>query len=1031
MLAYLALNPGPQSRGRLAARFWPDVLDESARASLRVALTELRQALGPAAGYVVATRDTVALEGAELRVDARAFQRALDDGDVARALEACGAPILDGFDEEWAIEAREEYAHRLAGALESAAAAALDPAEAVRLTRAEIALDPLAEAPNRQLIERLAATGDRGAALSAGRQFAERLRAQLGIAPSRETRDLIDELRREEPEPVPAPPGLAARSYETVFVGRRAELARLGACWGGVQMHRDRRIAVVAGEPGIGKTRLAHRFASAALEEGATVLLGRCSEEPLAPFEPYTEALAQAGVAEALMPSSGPGDSGARHRLFDAVDRVLTDLAARAPLLLVIDDFHWADRGSLLLTSFVLRSSRPGPILLLGTYRDTELGRHTPLTSALGELKQGGALDRIDLRGLPLDDVATLARSILGTDEIAARVHARTDGNAFFVEEVLRELAEAGPHAVPESVRHAVGVRLSRMGDEANELIAAAAILGLEHDARALQTTAGLQADRAEAALDEILRARLLRPASNPRRFEFAHALVREAVLDECNVLRRARLHRRAADALAELGEEHHLEEIAMHLFEAASTADARLAAEMLVRAGHRALDRLAYEDAAERFDRALQALELAGAEDDAGPVLLARGDGLLRAGEPEAARAAFSAARALALRRADDALLAEAALGFAGLGIAIVDLDPEAITRLEEALERVEDGPLRARVQARLAVELYYAPDRTRSDLHSAAAVAATRASGDTGALASALSARHVALWRPDRIEERLSVADEMIAAARGASDRHAELQARNWRVADLFELGEMRAWRDETARHARLAEELRLPAFQWYTPLWAATEAMLAGRYEDAERLSADAEDAGMRAGDRNARVFAGIVRFSSALEREAFDEMDIAFVEDRIANSPAGVAYRGGYTWMLAGLGETERAREQLHAAMELTHAFDANWLSFQAELAEASVLLGDATFATTLYERLAPYAGRPVTAGRAACSFGAVDRTLGRLADLLGRKDHAIRHLQDAIQLNDTFGCVVWRTRAERDLSRLVRDEPLVG
>ena len=468
-----------------------------------------------------------------------------------------------------------------------------------------------------------------------------------------------------------------------------------------------------------------------------------------------------------------------------------------------------------------------------------------------------------------------------------------------------------------------------------------------------------------------------------------------------------------------------------MHLFEAASTADARLAAEMLVRAGHRALDRLAYEDAAERFDRALQALELAGAEDDAGPVLLARGDGLLRAGEPEAARAAFSAARALALRRADDALLAEAALGFAGLGIAIVDLDPEAITRLEEALERVEDGPLRARVQARLAVELYYAPDRTRSDLHSAAAVAATRASGDTGALASALSARHVALWRPDRIEERLSVADEMIAAARGASDRHAELQARNWRVADLFELGEMRAWRDETARHARLAEELRLPAFQWYTPLWAATEAMLAGRYEDAERLSADAEDAGMRAGDRNARVFAGIVRFSSALEREAFDEMDIAFVEDRIANSPAGVAYRGGYTWMLAGLGETERAREQLHAAMELTHAFDANWLSFQAELAEASVLLGDATFATTLYERLAPYAGRPVTAGRAACSFGAVDRTLGRLADLLGRKDHAIRHLQDAIQLNDTFGCVVWRTRAERDLSRLVRDEPLVG
>ncbi len=1030
VLALLALNPGPQPRGRLAARFWPDVLDESARASLRVALTELRQALGPAAGYLVATRETVALAGPDLRVDVREFQLRIDDGTPARALDACSAPILDGFDEEWAIEAREDHAHRLAAALESAAADAADPAEAVQLTRAEVALDPLAEAPNRRLIERLAATGDRAAALSAGRQFAERLRAQLGIAPSRGTRALLDELRREEPDPVRPPPGLT-RAYETVFVGRRAELARLRACWGGVQMHRDRRIAVVAGEPGIGKTRLAHQFASAALEEGATVLLGRCSEEPLAPFEPYTEALGQAGVAEVLTPSGGADDTGARHRLFDAVDAALADLAARAPLLLAIDDFHWADRGSLLLTSFLLRSSRPGPILMLGTYRDTELGRYTPLTAALGELKQGGALDRVDLHGLAVDDVATLARSMLGTEEPAPRVHARTDGNAFFVEEVLRELAESGPHVVPESVRHAVGVRLSRMGDGANELIAAAAILGLEHDAHALRATAGLRADDAEAALDEILRARLLRPISSSRRFEFTHALVREAVLDECNVLRRGRLHRRAADALTELGEERHLEEIAMHLFEAASTADARRAAEMLVRAGHRALERLAYEDAAERFDRALQALQLAGAENDAGPVWLARGDALLRAGEPEAARAAFSTARALALRAADNRLLGEAALGFAGLGIAIVDLDAEAIARLEEALERIDDRPLRSRVQARLAVELYYAPDRTRSDAHSAEAVATARASGDATALASALSSRHVALWRPDRIEERLSVADQMIAAARDAGDRHAELQAHNWRVTDLFELGDMTAWREEATRHARLAEELRLPSFQWYTPLWAATEAMLAGRYEDVERLSAEAEQAGLSAGDRNAAVLGSIVRFCARLEREAFNETDLAFVKDKVANSPAGIAYRGGYTWILAGLGETERARAELHATMELPHAFDANWLSLQVELAEASALIGDTTFAASLYERLAPYAGRPVTAGRAACSYGAVDRSLGGLARLLGREPDAVRHLKDAIQLNDAFGARVWRARAERDLSEVVRNGPLAS
>ncbi len=960
VLAYLALNPGPQQRSQLAARFWPDVLDESARASLRVALTELRQALGQAATYVVATRDTVALEGPDLTVDARDFQQAVDERDPVRALEACGVPILDGFDADWAYEARDEHAHRLGRALELAAAKA-DQSEAVRLTRAQVALDPLAEAPNRRLIERLAASGDRAAALAVGRQLAQRLRTQLGVPPSPQTRALLDDLRRTEPAPVRPPPSLS-RAYETAFVGRRAELERLLASWGGVQMHADRRIVLIAGEPGIGKTRLAHHFASGVLAKGATVLLGRCSEEPLAPFEPFAEALAWAGVGDALEPG-GADDSGARHRLFEAVDSALAGLAAETPLLLVLDDFHWADRGTLLLTSFVLRANRRSPLLLLGTYRDTELGRRTPLTAALADLKRIGALDRIDLRGLGLDDVATLARAALGTDEIAPRVHARTEGNAFFIEEVLSELAESGPQAVPESVRHAVGVRLSRMSDEANELIAAAAILGLELDARALQATAGLEPGAAETALDEILRGRLLRRTAEPHRFAFTHALVREAVYDECNVLRRARLHRRAAEALTRLGEDSHLEEIAMHRFEAASTADARRAGEMLVRAGRRALDRLAYEDAAERFGQALEALRLADAEDESGPVLLARGDALLRAGEADAARAVFSEARALALRRGDDVLLAEAALGFAGLGIAIVDLDAETIARLEEALERVEDPALRSRVQARLAVELYYAPDRTRSEALSADAVATATASGDPSALAAALSARHVALWRPDRVEERLSVAGEMIAAARQAGDRHAELQAHNWRVADLFELGHTTAWREEAARHARLAEELRLPAFQWYTPLWAAVEAVLAGRYGDADRLSAQAEEAGVRAGDRNAELFAGMVRFCGQLEREAFDEIDVAFVEDKIANSPAGIAYRGSYAWVLAGLGETERAREELHTAVELPHPFDANWLSAQAELAETSILLGDSTHAAAIYERLELYAGAP--------------------------------------------------------------------
>jgi DNA-binding SARP family transcriptional activator len=1041
ILAYLALNPGPHPRGRLAAAFWPDVLDESARTSLRAALSELRRALGPAADRVVATRETVALDGEGLAVDARAFDAALRRGEPAAALAACRAPILDGFDDDWAEEARRAHAERLAEALEAVAASA-EPAEAVRLTREQVALDPLAEEPNRRLIERLAAAGDRAAAVSAGKRFAERLRTQLAIAPSRETRELIESLQR-------APAKLAAvplPAYDTAFVGRAAELERLRAAWAGVTTHRRHRIVLLAGEPGVGKTRLADRFAREILERGAPVLLGRCWEEPLAPFEPYAEALRQVGAAEVLQPGQDPG-AGARHRLFDAVDATLAGLAAERGLLLVIDDLHWADHATLLLTSFLLRSGRPAPLLVLGTYRDTELGRHSPLTGALAELQRDGTLDRVGLKGLEERDVAELARSLLGEEEVgddpavafgrarmsvarvAAQVHARTDGNAFFAEQVLRGLTDSPE--VPESVRHAVGVRLSRLSEEANELLAAAAVLGLELDPRALAGTAALEPAAAEAALDEVLRARLLRRAAAGERFEFAHALVREAVYDELNVLRRARLHRRAAEALRALGEDRHLEEIAAQLLQAASPADAREVADLLVRAGRRALERLAYEDAAERFERALEALALADAEDEAGPVLLARGDALLRAGDTASARGAFDAAARLARRRGDPALLAEAALGFAGLGVAIVDLDAEAIARLEEALEAPLSPLVRARLQARLAVELYYAPDRTRSEALSAEAVATARGSGDPSALAAALNARHVALWRPDRIEERLEAAADMIAAARQAGEPHQELQARNWRVMDLYERGDMPACREEIARHARMADELRLPSFQWYTPLWAATAAALDGRWAEAERLRLEAQEAGERAGDRNAWLFSAMVEQIMQAQRGEIGQTDLAFIEDKIANSAAGPAYRSALVWVLAGLGRPDEARAHLDAWVRDDLAFDANWMSAHAEVAEGIGILGDPTHAQLVYDRLLPYSGRPATAGRAVVSYGSVDRYLGGLAAVLGRRDEAIAHLHAANDHNAALGCTVWRLHGQRRLLDLAPDDMLAA
>ena len=1019
VLAYLALHPGPHGRAQLAARFWPDVLDDSARTSLRAALSELRRALGPAAAHILATRDAVALDA---DVDARRFDDALRRGDPAAAVEACSSQILDGFDDDWAYEARRAYGERLAEALEQLATATDDLAEAVRLSREQVALDPLAEEANRRLIERLANAGDRAAALVVGERFAERLRTTLAIAPSRETRAVLDALRR---TPATDTPAVLMREDESSFVGRTAELERLRAAWADVVLHRGRRVVLIAGEPGVGKTRLAHRFARDVLDAGARVLLGRCWEEPLAAFEPFAQALRSLGAVDVLQPGTDTG-SGARHRLFDAVDATLGD---ERGVLLIIDDLHWADQGTLLLASFLMRSDRPGPLLVLGTYRDTELGRRSPLTGALSELQRDAALLRVGLRGLAEDDVAELARSLLGDDAVAAQVHARTDGNAFFVEQVLRGLAESPE--LPESVRHAVGIRLTRLGEDASELLAAAAVLGFELDPRALASMTALEPTAAELALDEILRARLLRPIVLGSRVEFAHALVRDVVYAELNVLRRVRLHRRAAEVLREQGESRHLEEIAFHLFQAASAGDAREDAELLIRAGRRAVDGLAYEDAAEHFQRALEALDLAGVEAEAGPVLLARGDALLRAGEPATAREQFTAVTRIARATGDPALLGEAALGYGGLGIAIVDLDTETVARLEEALVALGSGSpvLRSRLLARLAVELYYAPDRHRSETLSADAVAVAVAGGDPSALAAALNARHVALWRPDRVEERLRTATAMIDAARAASAPHLELQARNWRVLDLFELGDMDACRKQIEQHSRLADELRLPSFQWYAPLWAGTQAALAGRFTDAARLAAEARVAGERAGDGNADLFAGMVEELIHCQRREYDRTDMDFLLDKVANSPAGPAYQSYLVWNLAGTGREREAKQHLGEWIGRELAFDANWLSAQAEVAEAIVLLDDPAHAQCLYDRLTPFSGRPATSGRAVMSYGAIDRHLGGLAAVLGQHDASIAHLRKAVDRNAELGCTVWRLHSQIRLHSVAPDDAL--
>ena len=698
----------------------------------------------------------------------------------------------------------------------------------------------------------------------------------------------------------------------------------------------------------------------------------------------------------------------------------------------MIDDLHWADHATLLLTSFLLRSGRPAPLLVLGTYRDTELGRHSPLTGALAELQRDGALDRIGLRGPGGARRGRARPRAAGDDAVAARVHARTDGNAFFAEQVLRGLADSPE--VPESVRHAVGVRLSRLSEDANELLAAAAVLGLELDPRALAGTAALEPAAAEAALDEVLRARLLRPRRGRRALRVrARARARGGLRRAQRAAPRAPAPPRGGGAARRW----------------ARTATWRRSPPSCSRRR-----RPPTRARSPTCSSAPGAARSSGSPTRTPPSASSARSRRSRSPTPRtrparscspaatrccarastaSARGAFDAAARLARRRGDPALLAEAALGFAGLGVAIVDLDAEAIARLEEALEAAARSPLlRSRLQARLAVELYYAPDRTRSEALSAEAVATARGSGDPSALAAALNARHVALWRPDRIEERLEAAADMIAAARQAGEPHQELQARNWRVMDLYERGDMPACREEIARHARMADELRLPSFQWYTPLWAATAAALDGRWAEAERLRLEAQEAGERAGDRNAWLFSGDGRadHAGAAGRGRADGLRLHRGQDRQLGRRPGLPLSPGLDPRRPRPpGRGARPPRRLGAATTSRSTPTGCRPTPRSRRGSASSATRRTPSSSTTGSL--PYAGRPATAGRAVVSYGSVDRYLGGLAAVLGRRDEAIAHLRAANDHNAALGCTVWRLHGQRRLLDLAPDDALAA
>ncbi|WP_444850909.1 BTAD domain-containing putative transcriptional regulator [Mycolicibacterium frederiksbergense] len=499
------------------------------------------------------------------------------------------------------------------------------------------------------------------------------------------------------------------------FVGRSRELEQLVASWQAT-LTGGTRAVLIAGEPGVGKTRLAGEWSRQAHDHGAVVLYGRSDEDLGAPYQPFAEALralvpcvgtnrlrGTRGV-EALLPLI-PGltdvlpDLAAppradpdteRYALFDAVVALLGVASADVPIVLVLDDLHWAAKPTLLLLRHLLRFGEHARMQIIGTYRSTDLDRSHPLAAMLADLHRDGTATRIALSGLDGADVTTyVAQAGYDDEELARALASVTGGNPFFLIEALRHVQESGGHwdpsTLPQGVREAVSRRLSRLPAETNKALAAAAVVGSRF---ALDLVERVVEQDLVDAFDEACQAGILieEPGGH---YRFNHAIVRQSLLAELASVRRMRLHQRIATTLEnEPGaDDDLLAELAYHYFECAWAGNALKAVEYCRRAADQAMTRLAYEGAADLYDRALHALEeldeeLPDQEDQRAELLVARCEALLAAGDVSSAAGAVEQ---LMAGTRDSARLAAWATCFEGELSMLVD--PGRLDEIESAV--------------------------------------------------------------------------------------------------------------------------------------------------------------------------------------------------------------------------------------------------------------------------------------------------------------------------------------------------------
>ncbi len=735
-----------------------------------------------------------------------------------------------------------------------------------------------------------------------------------------------------------------------------------------------------------------------------------------------------------------PDPSIERYLLYEMVSDLLRSESNMHPMLVVLDDLHWADAPSLRMIEHVLRHEHAGRVMVVATAR-VPADEPTPdLDRLAAGLARDGLCTRIPVGGLETAAVAELLRANGRAEDRAEDLQVATAGNAFFLTELIRHTEGGFESELPESIKAMIGSRLDRLDPTVTQVINLTALAGQAGTLPVLVAASGLDADRLLDATDAAVAAGLV-VEDGAGRLGMPHALIRQAIRERLGRTRVLDLHRRLAEAVEHASERQSSPALlAHHLFEAGSLVERQRRVAAGLAAVRHGLDIGAYEDAASWVARVDALLTEKVDIRDRVELALLSSDTWRALGDREAAIEAARVAASRARRSGEPMLLARSAemwmMSMSGVGFDIGrPADPELVELMEEAIATLpaEERQYHVRMRSMLASVLVPSPDRHRREELADEALAIAEADGDPELVASAYLARRLALWQLDHLAERTQAVLRAVREAGRTTNAQLELTTMLFALTDLTELGRLDEQRAMLARFRARAAELHLPLFEVYAEFGEASHQLSAGNYDEADRLATAALAKGIRSHGVNAEVAYAGLRYRIALDRGQLADR-IPEAEQMVARLPRLRMWQIALVRALVAADRHDEARpvfEELVGHDEVHIRDNQMFLPATCTLAEVVHELGDRERADVLRRTLEPYASRIAVSGLAGISIGPVSGYVGIAAHTSGDLAAAERWLRTAISVDVRFGLHPYEARARQALAAVLRERGAPG